>query len=141
MKFLAVLALLISSSLSFQSVQAAQPPGCLALSGINLSICAGANNTVPVGVDLYLDGMYYDTVVNIGQTLATITLPANGWCLVQAAAWDMATNTGHSTLTTALTNADPACGTTNPQTGNTCIDSIAYDQATSTVLSSTTHCF
>lgn len=128
----------------------ASPPLCMDISssGSQLNVCSG--DGVPVGIDLYIDGQYYDTTTNVPVSGVNIGMPVT-WCTVYAAAWDMPTNDGHSAMSIVVINpANPGCNGTVPVVTTpvvapqgVCIDSTAYVAGSNplAILSQTTHCF
>lgn len=139
-------------TLMWNTSHAATPPICMSVNDSNeLLVCS--NDAVPVGVDIYLDGHYFDTVTNVPHTGVQVGLPV-AWCTAYAAAWDMPTNDGHSSMSVVVINPNPVSGSDCPSPvpvvtvpvtteEGICIDSTAYVAGTDPleVLSQTTHCF
>lgn len=106
-------------------------------------IVVSATDNVTTGFDIYVDNVYTMSFTLDAQRTPITFSPPGDWCEVTAAAWS-AGGLNHSLKAPDVVNtSNSACATGLPITGGygVCVDSIAYDSATSVVLSSETHCF
>lgn len=109
-------------------------------SGIELS----ASDAATTGFDVYVDNQYLMSFTLDSAQTPIVFTPAADYCEVSAAAWTGG-GIGHSPRSAPLLNvSNAACATsTGIVSGSTttCVDSVAYDQASGAILNGTTYCF